>query len=78
MARHSTQPEMDASQIVFHTRGLSEDEIAAVTAVLTAALHEQTSQVGPTTDAHPSGWQRSARTLRGPLERGAGAWGSWT
>ena len=78
MVRHSTQPEMDASQIVFHTRGLSEDEIAAVTAVLTAALREQTAQVGPTMDAHPSAWQRSARALRGPLERGDGAWGSWT
>jgi hypothetical protein len=76
MAKHSAEPEVDASQIVFHTPGLSEEEIAAVTAVLTAALNEQVRQE-PGADAASSAWQRSQRTLRQPLVRGPGAWRSW-
>ncbi|QDZ16406.1 acyl-CoA carboxylase epsilon subunit [Humibacter ginsenosidimutans] len=77
MAKHSSEPEVDASQLVFHTRHLSEDEIAAVTAVITAALREQASREEPTEDAAPSAWQRGRRNLRMPLTRGAGAWRSW-
>jgi hypothetical protein len=77
MARHSAQPAVDSSQIVFHTKGLSEDEIAAVTAVLTAALQEQTAQREPAADAPRSVWARSQRNLRAPLARGEGAWRSW-
>lgn len=77
MAKHSTQPEVDASQLVFHTKGLSEDEIAAVTAVLTSALREQAAAQQPTPDADTNGWQRSQRGLRQPLVRGPGAWRSW-
>ncbi|MGN6198551.1 acyl-CoA carboxylase subunit epsilon [Humibacter sp.] len=77
MAKHSTQPEVDASQLVFHTKGLSEDEIAAVTAVLTSALREQAAAQQPTADADSNAWQRSLRGLRQPLVRGPGAWRSW-
>ncbi|GAB3806151.1 hypothetical protein GCM10028798_28730 [Humibacter antri] len=77
MAKHSTQPEVDASQLVFHTSGLSEDEIAAVTAVLTSALREQAASRQPTADADADAWQRSLRGLRQPLVRGPGAWRSW-
>jgi hypothetical protein len=76
MAKHSAEHEVDASQLVFHTPGLSEEEIAAVTAVLTAALNEQVRQE-PGADAASSAWQRSQRTLRQPLVRGPGAWRSW-
>jgi hypothetical protein len=76
MAKHSAEHEVDASQLVFHTPGLSEEEIAAVTAVLTAALNEQVRQE-PGADAASSAWQRSQRTLRRPLVRGPGAWRSW-
>ena len=77
MAKHSPLPEVDASQIQFHTKGLSAEEVAAVTAVLTAALREQAAQRGPATDAGPSAWQRSQRHLRTPLVRGPAAWRSW-
>jgi hypothetical protein len=77
MAKHSSEPELDASQIVFHTRNLSENDIAAVTAVLTTALREQAAHKQPTEDASPSAWQRGRRGLRMPLTRGAGAWRSW-
>jgi hypothetical protein len=76
MAKHSTEPEVDASQLVFRTPGLSEEEIAAVTAVLTAALREQTLQE-PAADAASTAWQRSQRNLRQPLVRGPDAWRSW-
>jgi hypothetical protein len=76
MAKHSAEREVDASQLVFHTPGLTEEEIAAVTAVLTAALNEQVQQE-PAADAAASAWQRSQRNLRRPLVRGPGAWRSW-
>jgi hypothetical protein len=76
MAKHSAEPEVDASQLVFHTPGLTAEEIAAVTAVLTAALNNQVRQE-PAADAASSAWQRSQRTLRQPLVRGPGAWRSW-
>ena len=77
MARHSTQPELDASQLVITTSGLSETEIAAVTAVLTAAVHEQTAHDDPQTDAGQSAWQRGQRNLRTPLRHGPGSWRSF-
>lgn len=77
MAKHSAEAQVDASQLVFLTPGLSEDEVAAVTAVLTATLHEQATQQEPAAEASGSAWQRSQRSLRQPLVRGVGAWRSW-
>ncbi len=76
MARHSAQPDLDASQLVVLTPGLSEDEIAAVTAVLTAALREQAARAEPAVNVSQSAWPRSQRAPR-PLVRGEGAWRSW-
>ena len=53
----------------------SEEEIAAVTAVL-AALAEQRGSV-PAEDAvvpPPSAWDRSRRGIRSPIEVGRGRW----
>ncbi|NNC13044.1 hypothetical protein HII28_14305 [Planctomonas sp. JC2975] len=77
MARHSMHTEVDASQIVFRTGGLSETEIAAATAVLTAALREQSARESPEADAASTAWQRDQRNLRAPLVRGDGAWRAW-
>lgn len=45
-------------------------EIAAVTAVLTAALDELAGEQRRRQAAGPSAWQRSQRTVRTPLTRG--------
>lgn len=51
------------------------DEIAAVTAVLQAVADEEARRGAHVvvTEA-PSGWARTARPLRAPLDRGPGAW----
>ncbi|GAB3384882.1 hypothetical protein GCM10027568_01290 [Humibacter soli] len=78
MAKHRAASELDASQIVFTTPGLSDTEIAAVTAVLTAAVHEQAAGDEPQSDESvQSAWQQSQRALRAPLHRGVGAWRSF-
>ncbi len=69
---------LDPSQLRFVTRGVTAEEIAAVTAVLTAAAAEQaaaadTSRPAPATDA----WARSQRNLRSTLQPGPGAWRSF-
>ncbi len=47
----------------------TEEELAAVIAVLTAAASAP-RPAAPTPVTTPSGWQRSIRTLRGPLHPG--------
>jgi len=70
---------LDPSQIRFVTRGVTPEEIAAVTAVLTAAAAEQTAEAEaarPT--SAPDGWERSRRRLRGPIDPTQGAWRSFS
>jgi hypothetical protein len=45
-------------------------EIAAITAVLTAALDELASEHRRQQSTGPSAWQRSQRVVRAPLTRG--------
>ncbi|HTE60698.1 MAG TPA: acyl-CoA carboxylase subunit epsilon [Solirubrobacteraceae bacterium] len=47
------------------------EEIAAVTAVLSAALEELGGEQRRRQSAGPSAWQRSQRSVRTPLVRGA-------
>ena len=47
------------------------EEIAAVTAVLSAALDELGGEQRRRQGNGPSGWQRSQRAIRVPLVRGA-------
>ena len=47
------------------------EEVAAVTAVLTAALSQLAQQDRREQRTAPSGWDRSRRALRAPLTTGA-------
>jgi Acyl-CoA carboxylase epsilon subunit len=60
------------------SRGATDEEVAAVTAVLRGALEELSA--AHEADAAPvvSAWQRSQRPVRGALAPGAGAWRSFT
>jgi hypothetical protein len=49
------------------------EEIAAVTAVLSAAVVEEAAK-SPEAQAAPSAWQRSQRSLRSLLTPGPGRW----
>ncbi|MFC4243492.1 acyl-CoA carboxylase epsilon subunit [Gryllotalpicola reticulitermitis] len=65
-----------AASIRFVTEGLTPEEVAAATVVLTAALREQSFAAGPTVEQQaPSAWARSARSLRQPL---VGGWCGFT
>ncbi|WP_223694551.1 acyl-CoA carboxylase epsilon subunit [Leifsonia poae] len=70
---------LEAEQIRFVTRGVTPEEIAAVTAVLTAAAAEQSAAAKTgRTPTGPDAWARSQRTLRRPLHPGAGEWRSFS
>ena len=66
-------PSKSTCSIRFVTRDLSDEEAAAVTAVLLATIDETTiaASVEPTRNA----WVRSAGALRTPLAVGPGEWG---
>jgi hypothetical protein len=70
---------LDPSQLRFLTRGVTAEEIAAVTAVLTAAAAEQAAAGREATaEQGPDAWARTQRNLRGELRPGAGAWRSFS
>ena len=74
-----TEPEgLSADQIQFVTRGVTPEEIAAVTAVLTAAAAEQHAESAERTPDGPDGWARSQRGLREAVHPAAGAWRSFS
>jgi hypothetical protein len=54
------------------------DEIAAVTAVLSAAVVEEAARAEAVSSEQPSAWQRSRRTMRMPLTPGPGQWRSFS
>jgi hypothetical protein len=56
----------------------TDDEIAAVTVVVTQALAELADELGAETGPGVSAWQRSQRQLRSPLAPGPGAWRSFS
>ena len=60
------------------TRGVTAEELAAVTAVIDAAVDEELAQLHDDVRADPSAWERSQRSLRGPLHPDAGAWRSFS
>ena len=53
-------------------------ELAAVTAVIEAAVEEELDELHSDVRIGPSAWERSQRGLRGPLQRGEGAWRSFS
>lgn len=52
----------------------TEEELAAVMAVLSEAYATEVEQAVADDNPASSAWARSQRTLRQPLARGAGAW----
>ena len=50
------------------------EEVAAVTAVLTAAVVEEASRADAVSSDGPSAWARSQRTMRSSLQAGPGRW----
>ncbi len=53
-------------------------ELAAVTAVLSAAIEDARSSGAETAEPRRSAWQRVQRPIRVPLSRGAGTWRSFS
>ncbi|CAN5286228.1 hypothetical protein BH11ACT2_BH11ACT2_08560 [soil metagenome] len=53
-------------------------EVAAVTAVVSAALEEIADDNARQSSVGVSAWQRSQRTVRSPLHPGHGAWRSFS
>lgn len=62
---------MSDADIRFLSGNPSDEEVAAVTAVLTAALAQLASESRRDERAGQTAWQRSQRALRAPLVRGA-------
>lgn len=65
---------LDASQIEFVTRGVSAAEVAAVTAVLNAMLHEQAEHLRKRPEPVRSRWADPERLVRSPIHPGPGNW----
>lgn len=60
------------------SKGVSAEEAAAVTAVITASLDELASTMAVDATAPVSAWQRSQRSGRSALVSGAGSWRSFS
>ena len=79
MSEPATPAGLDPSQLRFVTRGVTAEEIAAVTAVLTAAAAEQAAAARDARPQQgPDAWERSQRRLRSPLTPGIGMWRSFS
>ena len=68
------EPDTDALGLRIISKGVSVEEIAAVTAVITASLDELASTMAVDAAAPTSAWQRSQRSVRSTLVPGAGNW----
>lgn len=62
-----------AAAIRFITRGVTDEEAAAVTAVLVAALDEGVAEA-TVEEPGRDRWVRSSGAMRAPLEVGSGNW----
>ena len=69
-----TEPDAGALDLRIISQGASAEEIAAVTAVITASLDELASTMAVDAAAPASAWQRSQRSVRSTLVYGAGNW----
>ena len=71
----STQPgDFDPSQLVFVTRGVTDAEASAVTAVLRGVLREESDSLRTAPERGQSAWQISQRGIRQPMTPGHGRW----
>jgi len=73
-----TRPMSEHDQVTSDIRILGGNptavDVAATTAVLTAALEELAEENGRVSASGPSAWERSQRPFRTPVTRGSGAW----
>ena len=69
--------QLTAADITFETRGLTPEEVGAVSAVLISAASEQRHVASGDAGAPASTWMRNRRPMRTPLEHGPGAWRSF-
>jgi len=70
----STQPDFDPSELVFVTRGVTDTEASAVTAVLRGVLQEESAELRAAPERGQSAWQVSQRGIRLPMTPGQGRW----
>jgi hypothetical protein len=77
-ANNEDTADIDRSQISFVTRGVSDVEVAAVTAVLRVLLNEESTQLRRSPDRARSAWDVGQRAIRSSVEPGAGRWRSFT
>ena len=71
----STQPaDFDPSELVFVTRGVTDAEVSAVTAVLRGVLQEESDGLSTAPERGQSAWQISQRGIRQPMTPGHGRW----
>ena len=68
---------IDDSELRIVSKGITPDEIAAVSAVLTGALEELAAAQGVDETTPVSAWQATQRPIRRPLHPGPGAWRSF-
>jgi hypothetical protein len=67
-------PDAPAADLRIVSTGASTEEVAAVTAVLTAALQELADDLGAAGAPRVSAWQRSQRPVRAQITPGPGSW----
>jgi hypothetical protein len=56
------------------TRGVGPEDLAAVTAVVESAVAEELAELHSDVQIGPSAWERSQRSMRGPVHPGPSAW----
>lgn len=66
----------EPADIRIESRSVTPEEVAAVTAVLTAAIEEHRAASRLPRTRGDDAWERTRRPLRTPLERGMDAWRS--
>ena len=68
----------DPADLTFITTGVTDQEAAAVTAVLRAVLREESDSLQELPRRVPNAWADSQRATRAPLQRGDGRWRAFT
>ncbi|MDP3208102.1 MAG: acyl-CoA carboxylase subunit epsilon [Rhodoglobus sp.] len=69
---------IDDSELRIVSRGVTPEEIAAVSAVITGALEELAAAQSVEDSAPISAWQTNQRPIRRVLTPGPGAWRSFS
>ena len=72
------EPGTGALDLRIVSKGVSAEEIAAVTAVITASFDELASTMAVDATAPVSAWQHSQRSARSTLVPEAGSWRSFS